>query len=44
MEGIDPYVDIDRPEASHWDPAFQLYSGVAWMRYLKSLKSRSSQG
>ncbi|NMG59634.1 tetratricopeptide repeat protein [Geitlerinema sp. P-1104] len=41
MEGIDPYVDIERPEASHWDPAFQLYSGAAWMRYLKSTQRPS---
>ncbi|MCC5896631.1 MAG: tetratricopeptide repeat protein [Phormidium sp. GEM2.Bin31] len=41
MEGIDPYVDIERPQASHWDPAFQLYSGAAWIRYLKSTQGPS---
>ena len=33
MESIEPCIDIERNEPSHWDPAFQLYSGAAWMRY-----------
>lgn len=32
MESIEPYVDIDRPEPNNWDPAFQLYSTLAFLR------------
>lgn len=41
MESIQPYIDIERNEPSHWDPAFQLYSGAAWMRYRRRRRQRS---
>lgn len=35
MESIDHYVDVMREEPSNWDPAFQLYSTLVWLREAK---------
>ncbi|WP_017659466.1 tetratricopeptide repeat protein [Baaleninema simplex] len=32
LEKVTPYVDIPRSEPTNWDPAFQLYSGLVFLR------------
>jgi len=32
MEGIDAQVDVARETPCNWDPAFQLYSALVWLR------------
>ncbi|MBP0000686.1 MAG: tetratricopeptide repeat protein [Cyanobacteria bacterium SID2] len=32
MEKIDSHIDISRTEPTHWDPAFQLYSSLVFLR------------